>query len=445
MQYYHLLVVDDDDLVVQSIRMGLPPHWRMSSINSSAQLNPHIMFHAAFVDMHLNPKSDVAEGLKVLDKISRENTQIETVAISGDLSLELMEACLKRGASRFLAKPLHLDEVLDTLAKIEAHWQLRQKPASMTFKTPWIGSGSASAKIKKDLAALKGEPGPILIEGESGTGKEVIVSLLHQQESRGSLVSVNLAAIPENLFESEIFGHLKGAFTGADQNKIGLAEASHGGDLFLDEVEALPLSFQVKLLRFLESGEIKKVGSKETTFVKTRVLIATNQNLNQLVQKGLFREDLLWRMSGKKVNVPPLRERPEDIPELAQHFLNQERPRRNKSFAPDALSAMQEYSWPGNVRELKRLCEQLSLSSPLPVIRASDVNRWLSPTLDLGGIIPSVDLDKGLNTLVAEFETSVIKRAMELQPDVDEAARLLQISRSSLYKKIKDYHIGQGE
>jgi DNA-binding NtrC family response regulator len=338
------------------------------------------------------------------------------------------------------------DEVLATLEKIEAVWMMRQLEGRQhsTQQIQWVGQSPSSLETKKAIASFRGEPGPILIEGETGTGKEVVFRILNQQEQARPFITVNIAGIPENLFESEMFGHVRGAFTGADQMKVGLCEAAHGGDLFLDEIEALPLTQQVKLLRFLETGEVRKVGSKESVHVNARVICASNQNLHDLVKQGKFREDLLFRISGKKLLLPPLRERAQDIKDLAQLFLNQQKPRTNKTLTPEAIQELQKYSWPGNVRELRRICEQLALTSPLPIIRAEDVERLLNASE--GGSSPQswMDLKKGLPKLIEEFEARVIRKCLEESPDMESAIQTLQVSRSSLYKKIKDYQIDPG-
>jgi transcriptional regulator with PAS, ATPase and Fis domain len=284
-----------------------------------------------------------------------------------------------------------------------------------------------------------------LIEGESGTGKEVAAWLIHRQElaqASRPFVQINLGAIPESVFESEMFGHAKGAFTGADQNKIGLAEAANGGDLFLDEIEALPAANQAKLLRFLESGEIRKVGARETVKVSVRVIAATNRDLAEMVANGDFREDLMWRVSGKRLKLPALRKRIQDVKELATYFLSLERPRRNKTLTDDAIEVLEKHKWNGNVRELKRLCEQVCLVSPLPIVRAEDVLLALptgsneTPKARL-----EADLSLGLVELTARFEAGIIREAVYRWPDLDIAAEKIGISRSSMYKKMKDYGI----
>lgn len=441
---FSLLIVDDDLLVHQSLKMCLPNHWKVFSAPTLEAIQYERFYHAAFVDMHLEPGSKKAAGPQVIEKLTKNNGQLEVVAMSGDLSRELMESCLKAGAQKFLAKPLMPEEVLLILEKIEALWDLRSvDPTAQRHSTRWVGTSAASQKIKKRIADLRGETSPVLIEGETGCGKEVVARLLHEQEGDRPFIAVNLASIPENLFESEMFGHVKGAYTGADSNKVGLTEAAHGGDLFLDEIEALPLSQQAKLLRFLETGEVRRVGAKESSHVKTRVIAASNKSLEKMVAAGEFREDLLYRLASQRIELTPLRNRLEDIDELAQHFLQAERPRRNKTIAEDGLEALKKYNWPGNVRELKRVCEQLSLTSPLPFIRAEDVNGWLKPVAQATGApsYTAIDFNKGLNNLVEEFEAHVIRTCLKQAQDIEEAAKILQISRSNLYKKIKDYKI----
>jgi DNA-binding NtrC family response regulator len=442
-QRLKLLVVDDDDLIIQSIRMCVPEQWRVTGVNAKAEVPPAEAFDAAFIDMHLSKNSTRAEGVDVVAELHTRDPHLEIVAISGDLDRELMEACLKAGASRFLAKPLSPEEITLTLEKIEAlGLMLHATTRGKSERPVWIGESQASRDTLRQIASFKSEPGPIYLEGESGTGKEVAAGIIHGQEDTRPFITVNVAALPENVFESEVFGHVRGAFTGADQNKMGLAEAAHNGDLFLDEIEALPLSSQAKLLRFLESGEIRRVGSKDVLKVNVRVIAASNQNLSQMVKEGKFREDLLWRLNGKRILLPPLRTRPEDIPRLADFFLERERPRRNKSLSDGARQRLMQHPWPGNVRELKRVCEQLSLYSPLPIIRAEDVAKVL-PVLSSAPHAASgpVDLSRGLNELLAEYEAQLIRQALKTGAEIERVAELLKISRSSLYKKVKDYNI----
>jgi DNA-binding NtrC family response regulator len=438
-----ILLVDDDSLIHQSLRLVLPNHWKLISAKEMSDIPFGHFFHAAFVDMHLVPNSKNPVGLEVIRRLCDKNPQLEVVAISGDMSRELMELCLKVGAQRFLSKPLLSEEVLLLIEKIEALWTLRNiESQHHNSQVKWIGQSEASKSVIRKIAGLRGESRHVLIEGETGTGKEVAARLLNQQEGQKPYITVNVASIPENLFESEMFGHIKGSFTGAEQNKIGLCEAAHSGDLFLDEIEALAPTHQAKLLRFLESGEIRKVGAKDSIQVKCRTIFASNRSLEKMAKEGNFREDLYFRISGQRLELPPLRDRKDDIADLARHFLSMERPRRNKNFSEDGLQALHEYGWPGNVRELRRVCEQLCLTSPLPVIRKEDINALLKPSLPLPGAT-NLDLSKGLNLLVEEFEAQIIHRCLKLEPDIEKAAEKLNISRSSLYKKIKDYKIDE--
>jgi DNA-binding NtrC family response regulator len=461
--YFNLLLVDDDPLVIQSIKLSVPGHWKVIACQSAENVHYNFHYHAAFIDMHLTNNLLDPVGLKVVEKLRSVNPHLEIVAMSGHFELDLMEAGIKSGANRFLAKPLVHEEFLQTIEKVEALVQIRERAFSNSTKgTRWVGSSKASEEIRKNIASLRGEPGPILIEGESGSGKEVAAKLIHEQETARPWVTVNMASLPETLFESELFGHIKGAFTGADSNKIGLIEASSGGDLFLDEIEALPLGLQAKLLRFLETGEIRKVGAKESENISCRVIFASNRHLDYMVKSGEFREDLYWRISGKKVILAPLRERKEDIRDLCSFFITIERPRRNKRFSDDGICALQNYNWPGNVRELKRVCEQLSLVTPLPIVRGIDVESLLKIPIDLAVSTNSsahssetsedrssdsshfnisAPIELGLNELVSRFEKQVIEIALKKHKDISKVIEILQISRSSLYKKMKDPNI----
>jgi DNA-binding NtrC family response regulator len=441
---FSLLLVDDDRLIADSLRLLLKKSpWTLTVVTNEASVPTEGSFHAAFVDLHLTPDTSKAEGTGVMAGLKERFPRTEIIAISGDLSLELMEKCLAHGAKKFLAKPLMPDEVMATLEKVEALWRLREiEHRPSPDRAQWIGRSKTSDHLKSQIAQLVGEKGPILIEGETGTGKEVVSRLLHQQDPARPFIPVNISAIPETLFESELFGHVKGAFTGADQMKVGLAEAANGGDLFLDEIEALPLAQQVKLLRFLESGEVRKVGGKETTRPHVRVVAASNQNLETLAKEGKFREDLLFRLKAKKLLLPPLRDRLDDLEDLAKYFLAHERPRSNKMFTADAFALLKTYRWPGNVRELKRVCEQLALTSPLPMIRPEDVQKILFVDGDSSGAAKTafnLKDGKGLQEKLDAFEAELIQFALNEIRDIDRTTETLKMSRSGLYKKIKDY------
>lgn len=439
-----LLVVDDDPLIAETISLNIPEHWQMQHIDNPKKLTGDF-FHAAFVDVHLSGDLNKNEGFQVMRTLSGKHSLSEIVAMSGDIKRDIMESALQAGASRFLAKPLAVDEVKRVLEKIETLWGLRGVQLGETSSSvKWIGESKLSDEVRRFIASVNNESAPILIEGESGTGKEVVAQLIHQSHPERPFVAINVAALSENLFESELFGHVKGAFTGAIHNKAGLVEQAHGGDLFLDEIEALSQSHQAKLLRFLESGEFQKVGSTELQKVDVRIIAATNEKLTDLVKKDRFREDLMYRLAGHKLIIPPLRERTEDIKELCQFFLSARSISMKKTLAEDAITELERYPWPGNVRQLKRTCEHLALAAPLPIIRGEDVQQVLSPVgLSGGGSVlnSNFDLDQGLSALVNDYEKKVLKFALEQNLEIDDLAKKLQISRSSLYKKIKDHQL----
>lgn len=438
-QEFCLLFVDDDPLLHQSLKMIVPVHWRVISCQNPELVPYGQFFHLAMVDMHLTKNSKNPEGLEVIKKLVESQPLLEIVAASGDWSRDLMESALKAGAQKFLGKPWQVNEVHLILEKAEALWNLRHAGQNKR-KTVWIGNSSASQELKRTISRIKGETTPVLIEGETGTGKEVVARILHEQEPTRPFIAINISAIPDHLFESEMFGHVKGAFTGADQNKMGLIEAAQGGDLFLDEIEEFPLIHQAKLLRFLESGEVRKVGAKESFKVQTRLIAASNKPVESLVKAGSFREDLFFRLASTRIQLTPLRQRLDDLNELSHFFLELQKPRQNKKWTEDGLEALLAYPWPGNARELKRLCEQLALTSPLPIIRAEDVKPWLSPR-STGPSMANIDYSLGLTQIVENFEKQILENYLKLEPDVEKAAVALQISKSNLYKKIKDYSI----
>lgn len=439
---FKLLIVDDESLVHDSLRLLLPKNWSIHSCLSQVSIPTEGFFHAAFVDMHLDKNLKTPQGPQIIAQIKQTFPLTEIFGMSGDLTMELMEQALASGARRFFAKPLAAPEIKSFFDKIEALWSIREI-SSGTNPFKWVGTSPEADRIRYEISALRGEKGPILIEGETGTGKEVASHLLGHQEKGKPFVPVNIASIPNNLFESEFFGHVRGAFTGADSLKIGLAEAAHSGDLFLDEIEALDMQHQAKLLRFLESGEIRRVGSKDPIHVSVRIIAASNQSLSEMVKNGSFREDLYFRLSGKKIELPPLRSRKSDIPDLCRHFLSADRLKSPKVMDPKAIQVLQDYNWPGNIRELKRICEQLLLVSPLPIIRPVDVLDVLPKERSKAHL--DIQLDQGLPVLVADFEKEILRLALDkCGQDVDQACELIQISRSSFYKKIKEYNL-EGE
>lgn len=441
-QQLNLLIVEDDPSLSASLKLLASDFFKVYVAQKPSLIPDHVFFHAAIVDMHLEVvPPEAADGIDVIKKLVKKNPQLEVVAMSGNLDRQMMEKTINAGAQRFLAKPLSAEELNSVLEKIEAYWKLRFTGHEQSKqKNKLVGQSTSAENLRKKIASLKSEKNPVLIEGETGVGKDVVAQILNSQEANQPYVTVNCSALSENLFESEFFGHIKGSFTGADTNKIGFAEAAHGGDLFLDEIEALPLSQQAKLLRFIESGEIRKVGAKDSQHVQVRIIAASNIPLKQLIAEKKFREDLFFRLSAHRIEIPALRDRTEDIPIIAQYFIDNEKPKRNKSFDAAALDVLKKYNWPGNIRELKRVCEQLVLVSPLPIIRDIDVQKllFISSTADSATYL---SLEQSLEDFLKKQEKKFIEFCLTQTKDIDKSCDILKISKSSLYKKIKDLGI----
>ena len=367
-----LFVVDDDPLILNSAKLTLcDTRWGFSGINSVKSIPQKNCFDAAFVDIHPSESLEQAEGLRVIQQLKKQSPTFEIVAISGNLHRQTIKKAIRMGISRLLAKLLNFVIIL---GKIEAMIEFRQSIKSNHNLLFWIGSSPASQQDRKKIASFSSESGSFLIEGESGTGKKGVVHLIYQLKFNQVivLVLVNVAAITKNLFESDFFGHTKGFFT-VEHNKIGLAETAQEGTLLLDEIEVLFSSMQANLLRFLEeNGEIRQVGGWQSQIIQTQVVEATNKNLKTLVASGSFREDLFWRLSGKKIIIlSHLRQRIEDIVELTRYLLNSDRARKNGLI----LEFIEIFcKWLGNVRELKKVfCGQLLTEASLSLIRKEDV------------------------------------------------------------------------
>jgi transcriptional regulator with PAS, ATPase and Fis domain len=279
----------------------------------------------------------------------------------------------------------------------------------------------------------------VLIQGESGTGKELVARDIHQESRRNGhpFVAVNCAALQDTLLESELFGHVKGSFTGAHETRMGLFEAADKGTLFLDEVGELPISFQAKLLRVLESGEIRRLGESKSIFIDTRIITATNKDLAAEVKKGSFREDLFFRINIVTISLPPLRDRKDDIPLLVQHFLRTHKTATDeKKFCPDALESMMKYNWPGNIRELQNLIENM-----MTVVDDEKIGVCNLPEKIRGfAFMEDNDLDEGVSLSALEKQ-QIIKTLLKMNGNKTRAAETLGISIKTLYNKLKSYNI----
>lgn len=382
-------------------------------------------------------------GLQVLERLRERWPHLPVVMMSGRATLADAVSATKLGAFHFIEKPLAPEAVLLTLAGAlelrRARELSRALAAELGARGRLVGSSSALDEVRRLIEQVARTDARVLITGESGTGKELVAAAIHELSPRRSepFVRVNSAAIPRELVESEMFGHEKGAFTGAHERRRGRFELADGGTLFLDEVGDLGAGAQAKLLRVLETGMIERVGGRHPVRVDVRVIAATNRDLPKAIAEGTFREDLYYRLNVIPVRLPPLRDRLSDVPELTEHFLAQLRVRHGLAspvLGDDAIAAMQRYHWPGNVRELANLCERLAILHPGREIGAADVSALLGATTAPIEDDPTQPLADRLDS----FERRIITREIEAAGgSVAEAARRLQTDRANLYRRMR--------
>ena len=380
-------------------------------------------------------------GLELLQRLKEVEPAVEVIVITAFSSVDDAVKAIKMGAFHYVTKPFEPDVLVNLLRKA-CKLRLLSRPSGKCCGIVY------SSKVMENLIAQASlfarSDAPVLITGESGTGKELLARFIHRESGRkGQFIAVNCGALPRELFEAELFGYEKGAFTGASSSKKGLVEEAEGGTLFLDEVGELPLELQPKLLRFLQEGEFRRVGGTAIRKADVRIVAATNRDLKKMVEEGRFREDLYYRLGVLNLHLPPLRERPEDIPVLLEHFLKKfgKKYSRELSLSPEALEVLLSYSYPGNVRELENLIHRIAILSPGGRIDGALVSSLLS--LDASSRSPfSPDFSKTLPEVVEEVEKTMIEEALRRTGFVQtKAARLLGIDEKSLRYKRKKYGI----
>jgi two-component system nitrogen regulation response regulator NtrX len=394
------------------------------------------------LDLMMPPGPD---GLETLTRMRDRGRTAPVIMMSGKAQLTDAVRAVKLGAFQFLEKPLTLEAVLVTVRSAlelnRTRAENRALHAELARRGTLIGSGPAMQQVRALIARVAPTEARVLITGESGTGKELVAAAIHEESRRKGrpFVTVNCAAIPRDLVESEMFGHERGSFTGATERRIGRFELAHGGTLFLDEVGDLSQEAQAKLLRTLETGELQRIGAETVTHIDARVVAATNRRLDDAVSNGGFREDLFFRLNVFPIHLPPLRERLEDLPALVAHLAQRVRPRHAATFTAVALETLASYSWPGNIRELANLVERLSILSG-PVVDAPAVRQVLrgpSSSPPSAGS-PPVQLGRPLNEALDEFERSFIGAALaQAEGNMAEAARILQTDRANLYRRMR--------
>jgi two-component system, NtrC family, response regulator PilR len=448
-----ILVIDDERSLREFLSICLSRAGHKVTAAEDPQVALKAMAQSAFdlvlTDLKMPGPMD---GIGVLDEVKKLHPETQVVVMTAFATTDTAVAAMKRGAYDYLTKPFKVDEMLvvvdralEKQALVRDNATLRERVQDAYRLASLLGRSGAMQRVFELIKKIAGTKTTVLITGESGTGKELVARALHGEGTRasGPFVAVNCGAIPDTLLESELFGHVKGAFTGATGAKEGLFAAAEGGTLFLDEIAELPMAMQVKLLRVLQERKVKPVGGTEERAVDVRVVAATNRDLEAEVAGGGFRQDLYYRLNVIQVHLPPLRQRREDIPLLVEHFVKRhaaELGKRISGLSPEALAAFATYDYPGNVRELENLVERavtLETSNvitreALPVLGGAAVAAPQAVATDL----PPAGID--LDRIIADFERDIVQRALKQTGGVRrEAARLLGITFRSLRYRLE--------
>jgi len=445
-----IMIVDDEENIRKSLRMileyeGYTVVEASSGEDALDMLAVQEMPDLILLDIMLPGK----DGLGILQDLRRKPFAPDVIMISGQATVKAAVEATKLGAFDFMEKPLSRDQVLLRIRNALTQNRLLRECQDLKRKAEKryeiIGSHPLIQGLWKEVQKIAPTNATVFIFGESGTGKELVARAIHNLSLRAKepFVQVNCAAIPEELIESELFGHERGAFTGATEKKSGKFEQADGGTIFLDEIGDMSLKTQSKVLRVLEEGEVQKVGSSRTNKVDVRVIVATNKDLREEIGRGRFREDLFFRLNVVPLISPPLRERKEDIPILAEYFCRtytDENNARPKRFAEDALEAMMKYPWKGNVRELRNLVERLIIMTDGEVIRRRDLPETVSGERSV--LLPDAKAVKTLREYRDLAEKDFILAKLEVNGwNISQTAREIDTPRSNLYKKLEQYGI----
>jgi len=440
MEECSVLLVEDDELARELLEELLKEEGfgvvSVSSAEEALEIFRKSRFDVVITDVRLPGMS----GLELLKRIRKENPLVEVIVITAFSSVEDAVKAIKLGAFHYITKPFE-PEALVNLVKKACQLSLLRRPKEE--ESGIIFSSKEMEELLQKASLYAKSQAPVLITGESGSGKELLARFIHRESGRsGNFVAVNCAAIPRELFEAELFGYEKGAFTGATSSKKGLVEEAEGGTLFLDEIGELPLELQGKLLRFLQEGEVRRIGASKPRKVDVRIVAATNRELEEEVKRGNFREDLFYRLSVLNLRVPPLRERPQDIYPLVSHFLKKygELYSKELEITPEALEKLLRYEYPGNVRELESLIHRLAILAR-EKIEPTLVDAVMEGGKEDGKTFQP-DFSKPLPKLLEEIEKKMVEEALRRSGGVQtRAAKLLGIDEKSLRYKRKKYGI----
>ncbi len=446
---YRILVVDDETAIREAIRMTLEYEGYKIDEARSGQEGLDKATKTDYDAILLDIKMPILDGIEVLENLRTQKVTSPVVMVSGHGDVHTAVECTKRGAFDFLEKPLNRDKLLLTVRNAVRLRQVEDENIELKSKAEkeyqLVGDSQNMRELKSQVERAAPTKATVLIEGESGTGKELVAREIHRRSSRAKeqFIQVNCAAIPEELIESELFGHEKGSFTGAIRKQTGKFVAADSGTIFLDEVGDMSLRTQAKVLRVLQEGEVEPVGSAQVVKVDVRVIAATNKDLSEEIRNGRFREDLYYRLNVIPIRTPPLRERRDDTAVLAQHFAKlfvEEHNYHSKKFTPAALKALQDAPWRGNVRELRNLIERLVIMVPAENIDVTDL-----PAEFFRAAADIITGSMRLNTL-QEFKDEaekafILAKLREHGWNVSKTAEAIDTPRSNLYKKIEQYNI----
>jgi two-component system, NtrC family, nitrogen regulation response regulator NtrX len=446
----HILIVDDEKAIQTTLRGVLEDEgYRVTAVGSGPEAIAIFQDEApdlVFLDIWMAGM----DGLEALAELKRIRPESAVVMISGHGTIETAVKATKLGAYDFVEKPLSLEKTLLAAARALEHSRLERENRDLRERLERgqeiVGKSALIGELRAQIATAAPTNGRVLIHGENGSGKELVARAIHVLSARrdGPFVEVNCAAIPEELIESELFGHERGAFTGAVARRRGKFELGDQGTIFLDEVGDMSLKTQAKVLRVLEEQTFERVGGKETIRVDVRVLAASNQNLREQIAAGRFREDLFYRLSVIPIEVPPLRQRKEDIPLLVEHFIrlfSGENGKRPKTISVEALAYFLSYDWPGNVRELRNMVERLVIMAPRDVVGPEDLPPPLRPR-DAGVAGEESQKERTLKEARESFERAYILAELRGHDwNMTRTAEKLGIERSHLYRKLKAYGI----